>query len=132
MRSLAVLALVAVFGGGWAAASSSRTALTVTYWEHGRAAGGNVAWTLACDPPRGTLPHPAVACRRLAAVGRKLFAPVPKNAVCTEIYGGPQEALVAGALAGRRLWARFARRNGCEIARWSRVAPWLLPPRGVS
>lgn len=89
-------------------------------------------WTLACNPARGTLVRPAVACRRLAAGGRKLFAPVPKDAVCTEIYGGPQEALVVGNVRGQRVWARFARRNGCEIARWSRLSPWLLPPGGVS
>jgi hypothetical protein len=133
MRGFAVFAVVvAVLAAGSAAASPSRTALTVTYWEKGRAAGGKTVWTVACSPARGTLTHPAVGCRRLAVGGRKLFAPVPKDAVCTEIYGGPQEALVVGNVRGQRVWARFARRNGCEIARWSRISPWLLPPGGVS
>jgi hypothetical protein len=133
MRGFAVFAVaLAVLAAGSAAGSSPRTALTVTYWEQGRAAGDKIVWTLACSPARGTLTHPGVACRRLAAGGRKLFAPVPKNVACTEIYGGPQEALVVGSVQGRRVWARFARRNGCEIARWSRISPWLLPPGGVS
>jgi hypothetical protein len=46
--------------------------------------------------------------------------------MCTQIYGGPQEALVTGTFGGRRVWARFSRRNGCEIARWNRIA-FLFP-----
>ena len=86
---------------------------------------------LACDPARGTLRRPAVACRRLAATGRSLFAPVRKDEVCTEIYGGPDTALVVGTVEGRRVWAKVQRRNGCEIARWNRLSPWLLPPGGA-
>jgi hypothetical protein len=51
---------------------------------------------------------------------------------CTEIYGGPQVARVVGVVQGKRIWARFSREDGCQIARWSRVSPWLLPPGGVS
>jgi hypothetical protein len=65
---------------------------------------------------------PARACRLLAAGGRALFAPTPPGKACTEIYGGPQQATVTGTLAGRPVWARFRRRDGCEIARWDRVA----------
>ena len=43
------------------------------------------------------------------------------------IYGGPQVALVTGTLRGVKVWARFRRRDGCEIARWNRVA-FLLGP----
>jgi hypothetical protein len=50
------------------------------------------------------------------------FAPTPPATVCTQIYGGPQEALITGTFRGRRVWARFSRRNGCEIARWNRIA----------
>jgi len=42
--------------------------------------------------------------------------------MCTEIYGGPQEALVRGVFRGRRVRATFRRRDGCEINRWNRVA----------
>ena len=36
-------------------------------------------------------------------------------------YGGPQRAIVAGTLDGRKVWASFRCRDGCEIARWNRV-----------
>jgi hypothetical protein len=42
--------------------------------------------------------------------------------VCTEIYGGPAEALVTGTHRGRRIWARFNRTDGCRIERWRRHA----------
>ena len=64
---------------------------------------------------------PARACARLAGT-RNPFRPVPRDAVCTEIYGGPQEALVTGTYRGARVTARFNRVNGCEIARWDRIA----------
>jgi hypothetical protein len=133
MRSLAVLALaLTVLGAGSAAASTTRTALTVTSWENGAGTPPKIVKTLGCNPAEGTLERPAAACRRLATGGWKLFAPVKEGAICTEIYGGPQTALVVGTVRGHRVWARFQRRNGCEIARWNRLSPWLLPPGGVT
>ena len=91
-----------------------------------------MTWTLRCDPARGTLARPARACARLAAGGPKLFAPLPPNAVCTEIYGGPQKARVVGVVDGKRVWSTFTRTNGCQIGRWQRISPWLVPPGGVT
>ena len=54
------------------------------------------------------------------------FAPTPRAAACTQIYGGPQEALVTGRFRGRLVHAHFSRKNGCEIARWNRVG-FLFP-----
>src|SRR5919198_4610550 len=106
------------------AALVASTSLHIAVWPEGPH-GPKRAWTLRCDPVGGTLPHRATACRRLAAISRP-FRPVPKDAVCTEIYGGPQTALVTGRLRGSRVGARFNRRNGCEIARWERVR-FLFP-----
>ena len=128
--ALGVVVLSGASSGSAGPGSTARTTLTVTYRENGPAS-APTRWTLRCNPARGTLPRPAIACRRLAAGGPKLFAPVPPNAVCTEIYGGPQAALVTGVVAGTRVWTRFTRENGCQIARWSRVSPWLLPRGGV-
>jgi Subtilisin inhibitor-like len=126
-RLLAAVVLVfAALGVGRPAdAASSRTALGIAFWATGT--GTKQSWTLRCFPSGGTLPHPSRACARLASLGRRAFAPVKPGSICTEIYGGPQVALVSGILAGRRIWARFQRRDGCEIARWNRLAPWLLP-----
>jgi hypothetical protein len=135
MRGPALLALALAaltFGSVAGAGTAERTSLTVTYWPNGTTLTEKTVWTLRCNPPGGTLRRPAVACDRLAAGGRRLFAPVGSGALCTQIYGGPQVALVTGTIDGRRVWARFQRRDGCEIARWKRVSPWLLPPGGVT
>lgn len=76
-------------------------------------------WTLTCNPPGGDHPDPAWACAAIEqAGGAAAFDPVPRSAVCTEIYGGPQTAHVEGTVDGTPINADFARTNGCEINRW--------------
>jgi hypothetical protein len=123
----ALIATVSALAG-----TSSETSLRITYWEDLAKPLARVTWTLRCDPAGGTLRRPARACTRLAAVGTEAFAPTPKNVVCTEIYGGPQKARIVGTVEGRRVWATFTRANGCEVERWSRISPWLVPPGGVT
>ena len=129
--SLATVLIAAIAAPAASASTTATTVLRVTYWEDSAKPSESVTWTLRCNPARGSLAHPARACARLAAGGAKLFAPLPRNIVCTEIYGGPQRARVAGTVNGRRVWATFARSNGCEIDRWERISPWLVPPGGV-
>ena len=134
MRGLAILLLTAATLGACAtgsAGTSSGTSLTVTYWDDGSRTADRKIWTLRCKPARGTLPRPAVACRRLAASGVRPFAALPADLVCTQIYGGPQVARVVGTVAGKRVWATFSRQDGCHISRWDRLSPWLLPAGGV-
>jgi hypothetical protein len=123
---------VLVVGASGTAAVSQSTSLRVTYWEDSAKPHSSVTWALRCGPPHGSHFRPVVACRRLAAGGPTLFAPLPKEIVCTQIYGGPQRARVVGLLAGKRIWATFTRTNGCEIGRWQRISPWLVPPGGVT
>ena len=134
MRWLAILVLapVAVALGGFTSSPASVASLKISYWPNGQGTSGRQTWTLRCDPAGGTLRRPSVACRRLAAGGgTKLFAPVPHDAVCTEIYGGPQMARIVGTYKGKRVWANFSRTNGCHISRWDRLSPWLLPSGGA-
>jgi hypothetical protein len=126
------LAITSLAASTAQSAPAQHTALTISYWENGSTSSEKTAWTLTCDPAGGTLRRPQRACERLASGGRQLFAQVKAGQICTQIYGGPQVALVTGTLDGRRLWARFQRRNGCEIARWNRLSPWLLPAAGVT
>jgi hypothetical protein len=138
MRGLVGLAFGAVAlaagmtGSAGASPNASPTSLTVTFWSDGAKVSSRRQWTLRCAPPQGTLARPAVACRKLATGGTKLFAPTPKNVACTQIYGGPQVARVVGTVQGRRIWAKLSRTNGCEISRWDRLAPWLLPAGGTT
>ena len=134
MRGITVLALGVVALAACSslqAGTSARTSLRVTYWEDGSGAPDSV-WTLRCSPAGGSLARPVRACTKLAAGGAKLFASLPPDAVCTEIYGGPQRARIVGTVAGKPVWTTLARTNGCEISRWARVSPWLVPPGGVS
>jgi hypothetical protein len=67
-------------------------------------------------------PSRTTACGKLAQLPGNPFAPTPPGTACTQIYGGPQEALVTGTFRGHHIWARFSRRDGCAIARWDRIA----------
>ena len=96
------------------------TVLTITFWPDGRGGAAREA-ELKCDPEGGTHPQPAQACRALRAHADAL-APLPPYSICTQIYGGPEEAEVVGTLDGEQVQATFSRQNGCEIDRWDRLA----------
>ncbi|MEU7317638.1 SSI family serine proteinase inhibitor [Streptomyces sp. NPDC007083] len=101
--------------------------LTFTVTRSGRAARDG-SYTLRCHPAGGEHPAPGRACAaldRAASGGRDPFAPVPGDAVCAMIYGGPARARVTGTWHGRKVDARFSRTNGCEVARWNRLVPAL-------
>ena len=122
MRSIVVLSALALTLAASAAASGT-TSLRIRVWPEGQ--GGRLTtWTLRCDPVGGTHPRAARACRVLASLENP-FAPVPPTMACTQIYGGPQVAIVTGVFRGRRVWARFKRSDGCQIARWERVGALL-------
>ena len=105
------------------------TSLHITVWPDGPGRGRHT-YTLRCAPSAGTLPKRTAACTRLATITRP-FAPTPKNMMCTQLYGGPAEAVVTGRLRGHSVSARFGRKDGCQIARWNRVA-FLFPGVGTS
>ena len=120
-----VLALAAAACGGAATAKDITISLRITVWPEGPAKPSQV-WTLRCNPLGGTVPHGDRACFQLARGGIKLFAPVPKDRACAEIYGGPAVARVRGRMRGRPVDARFNRTDACQIERWDRVG-FLLP-----
>ncbi|MEU9140415.1 SSI family serine proteinase inhibitor [Streptomyces sp. NPDC048404] len=100
--------------------------LTVTVVGVGGGADGT--FELECHPAGGTHPHAAEACDRLDRMttwGKDTFAPVPPDALCTMVYGGPATAHVTGTWAGRPVDARYDRGNGCEISRWNALVPVL-------
>ena len=134
MRILALIALLAAVGCGAgasapAAGTSGAIELKIAFWSQGRAAGPAKQWTLRCAPAAGTLPQAASACRKLGAM-QSPFAPIRRNVMCTDQYGGPQVALITGTFRGRTVWALLQNRNGCEIARFKRLA-FLVPTFGA-
>lgn len=89
--------------------------------------GGEVTeWTVTCDPADGSIDDPGAACETLDALSPSDVAPVPKDARCTMIYGGPQTATITGHWDGTKVDLSFSRQNGCEIARWNKMDP-ILP-----
>ena len=64
-------------------------------------------------------------CAAAAGLRPADFEPTAADIACTEQFGGPQTASVTGTLRGRRVDATFARNDGCEIARWDKLAALL-------
>ncbi len=123
----AVAASVLAFAGP--GAGEGGTDLRIRVWNEGRDGRPAQTFTLRCDPAGGSIRQPATACRKLKAL-RRPFAPLPKDVVCTQIYGGPQEALVTGRHAGRKVWVLLTLRDGCRIERW-RTLSFLTPGYGT-
>ena len=131
MRLLAAIAFSAMAVAVPAASGAGSTELRITFWPQGQDQPDVRRSTLRCDPAGGTVPNAAAACRRLVAT-RSPFAPIAKDAVCTQIYGGPSVALVRGRYRGQRIWTLFRRSDGCHISRWERVRFLLPRPLPVS
>jgi hypothetical protein len=109
--------------GSGTSPTAASTELVITVWPQGQ--GQTRKWTLTCDPAGGSLPAARAACSRLS---RAALRPLPRDTICTQIYGGPQRARVTGRLDGEPIDARFSRSNGCEIHRWDSVR-YLFPVR---
>lgn len=89
-------------------------------------------WTLRCsrDGAAGDHPDPDGACAHLSGLDDP-FAPLADDRVCTEQYGGPQTARVAGTWRGDPVDLRLSREDGCAISQWDALGPLLPGPVGV-
>lgn len=135
MRVLAAVAITLAVGCGSAASApggsegADETSLRISFWADGNDGPKDGEkprqWTLRCDPPAGSHPNEADACRRLKAMKQPFRAP-RKDVMCTQEYGGPQEATVSGVYQGRRVFASLSLKDGCQISRFTRLA-FLVP-----
>jgi len=99
----------------------------------------SVSASLICDEQRGTgfLADPASvakACRVLVfdqPMRDYLRNGPDPDRVCTEIYGGPQQASLRGTLDGEPVDAVVTRTDGCEIADWDVLLAPLLEGSGL-
>lgn len=82
-------------------------------------------WTLTCEPTGGDHPDADAACADLAEADEP-FAPLPEDALCTELYGGPQTAVVRGSFRGQPVDLELSRTDGCRTDQWDRLGA-LLP-----
>jgi hypothetical protein len=82
-------------------------------------------YTLVCSSGvAGSHPDPQAACKHLARLDEP-FAAIPADAVCTQVYGGPQTARVTGVWAGAPVDLELSRVDGCRIAQWDKLGPVL-------
>ena len=87
-------------------------------------------YRLACTgSAEGTLPDVAGACAHLAGLTDP-FAPVPADAVCAQVYGGPQTAHVTGRWHGSAVDLQLSRIDACHTVQWDRLGPLLPGPVG--
>jgi hypothetical protein len=86
-------------------------------------------YTLNCADLAGSdHPDAEAACEHLAAMDEP-FAPLPADAMCAQIYGGPEIAHVTGRWHGEPVDLELARNDGCRITQWDSLGP-LLPGAG--
>jgi Subtilisin inhibitor-like len=104
------------------APAGAETSVEVTVWPGGQDSGEPTTAVLECEPAGGDHPNPEEACAALVAEEDAL-QPVPGDVACTQIYGGDEEARIAGTVRGNAVDSMFSRSNGCEIDRWDRLAP---------
>jgi Subtilisin inhibitor-like len=100
------------------------TRLTITVWDHPQAVPR--VWHLRCGQPAGDHPDPAGACAALDRAPDP-FAPVPPNALCAQVYAGPQSATIEGHWRGAPIYATYKRTDACENRRWLALAAVLQP-----
>ena len=90
-----------------------------------------VSWTLTCVGfTDGTHPEAEAACAHLHGLDDP-FAPIPDDVVCTEQYGGPQSAHIAGLWGGEQVELEVTRVDGCRISQWGSLGPLLPDPVGL-
>jgi hypothetical protein len=147
-RGLALVALVllggALLAGCGSGESSSpagdssmiaaQTDLDITVWPDGKGEGEPERYTLSCPEPSGDHPDAEAACEAVYELNAEDFEPVPPDAICTEIYGGPQQARLEGTFAGAAdampVALDLSRENGCQIDLWDRFAKIVPQPAG--
>ena len=94
-------------------------------------------YTLACDPPAGSVPDPAGACRRIAKLVGDASSPsmssrgrgqswlLGSEVLCEPVCGGPEIMTVRGIFAGQRVDGRFTREDGCAMSAYDQTE-WVL------
>jgi hypothetical protein len=93
--------------------------------------GATERWRLTCEPVGGDHPDPEGACAAVAAQPDP-FAPIPPEAVCTQVYGGPETATVRGTHRGRPVDLGLARTDGCRMSQWDALAAVVAPGQSGS
>ena len=76
--------------------------------------------TVRCDAAADS-----ALCEDVAALRVADLEPARGAVACSQQYGGPETATIAGTPRGERVDLKFSRVNGCEIARWEAASALL-------
>jgi Subtilisin inhibitor-like len=122
----AVLAACGSAAAGGSTSNAAPAAKPAKVSLHITVSGANTKprqWTLRCDPPGGTHPNPAAACRVLLAPKNAPSGSIwvkPKMAFCPMILASAKRATVSGIWFGKHIHITMID-GGCWLARWSRI-----------
>jgi hypothetical protein len=127
------LALTASCAPAAVAPPPPAVALSVAYAAGTERAGATLTCRAGADRVTGFLTHrsAAVLCARARVLRAFLAAGPDRGRVCSQVYGGPDRALVRGRIGASSIRRWFGRADGCQIADWSRAGPLLPRPRGT-
>ncbi len=97
--------------------------------------GSPVSYVIRCEAGEASLRGAAQidvedACRALArpAVQNRLVRGPSPEQVCTQVYGGPQTAMLSGTLDGQSVSTVVTRDDGCGIGDWDNLLKDILLP----
>jgi hypothetical protein len=117
--------------GQQATTGSAAIELTVLYDDgSGRKTSGTLTCRGADRRAAGALAGRASAaelCAQARGVRELLTSKPDPGRACTQVYGGPETAVVTGTIDGEKVERRFRRTNGCELADYTRAAGLLQP-----
>ncbi|CAB4911467.1 unannotated protein [freshwater metagenome] len=111
--TLVATSMVAISPNSFA---TTKNSLTITYQQTPESKVQK--WTLKCQPTAGSMKNSKSACRNLLKISNP-FAKADPNQMCSEIFESAEVATVKGTWNGKKVSARFAKTNGCEITRWN-------------
>jgi hypothetical protein len=92
-----------------------KNSLTITYQQTPESKVQK--WSLKCQPTAGTMKNAKGACKLLLAISNPFKKADPAE-MCAEIFESAEVATVKGTWNGKKVSARFAKNNSCEISRW--------------
>ena len=119
-KTLSVIATCALISANLVLASPTSSAavknsLTITYQATPESKVQK--WSLKCQPTAGTMKNAKGACKLLLAISNPFKKADPAE-MCAEIFESAEVATVKGTWNGKKVSARFAKNNSCEISRW--------------
>jgi hypothetical protein len=107
-------------GTGSAGSHGSAAKATLTIKVTDRAAGKVTRWTLRCDPPGGTAPDPAAACKTLFGA-KDTFTPLRRHVMCPMIMVSGKQIVMDGTWFGKKVH-RVITDGGCDLPIFNSLA----------